>query len=44
MKKVIVGATSLALLGIVMLTFTMCDKPNSFVEKPPTDTSYLPKR
>jgi hypothetical protein len=44
MKKTIFGITGVALLGIVMLSFTMCDKPSSFIEKPPTDTSYLPNR
>jgi hypothetical protein len=40
MNKVIAIATALALLGIVMLTFTMCDGPDDTPESP----SYLPQR
>jgi hypothetical protein len=38
MKKVIIGATAIALLGIVVLTFTMCAGPRQTPESP----SYLP--
>jgi hypothetical protein len=40
MKRVIIIATALALLGIVMLTFAMCEGPSSTPKAP----SYLPDR
>lgn len=40
MRKVIISATAVSLLGIVMLTFAMCDGP----EQTPEPPSYLPNR
>lgn len=40
MKRVIITATALALLGIVMLTFAMCEGQSDTPESP----SYLPAR
>jgi hypothetical protein len=39
MKKIIVGATAVSMLGIVVLTFTMCAAPAQTPESP----SYLPR-
>lgn len=40
MKKAIFGITGVALLGIVMLSFTMCGGP----AETPKSPSYLPDR
>lgn len=40
MKKIIIFATALALLGIVALSFTLCSGP----AQTPKSPSYLPQR
>ena len=40
MKKTIVGLTAVSMIGIVVLTFTMCEGPADTPKSP----SYLPQR
>jgi hypothetical protein len=40
MKKFIIAATAVALLGIVVLSFTLCSGPAQTPQSP----SYLPQR